>query len=46
MASVWGVPAALGVGGAIAAVGGLAAFAWLRRVGVPRPAAPDAIQVA
>jgi len=45
VASAWGVPVALGVGGALAVLAGLGGIAWLRRVGLPQPSGTEAISV-
>ncbi len=45
VASTWGVPVALGVGGVVAGLTGLVGIAWLRRVGLPKPAETEAISV-
>ncbi|MBP1705463.1 MAG: hypothetical protein H6Q36_1202 [Chloroflexi bacterium] len=44
VASAWGVPAALAIGGAIAVVTGLLGMAWLRRLPSPGPVEPGAIE--
>ncbi len=45
VASAWGVPVDLGIGGVIAGLTGLVGIAWLRRVGLPKRSEAEAISV-